>query len=76
MASNLTIDTGVIITFTDDTENSVADVNTTITEIVTKTNTFMEDHDHDGTNSSSISIGINGMTFEEYVLVQLMGMDF
>ncbi len=78
-ASSMALTAANIKTLADDTENAVADVNTTITEISTKFDAMLETatgHNHDGTNSKSVTLGINDMTLEEYVLVQLMGMDF
>ena len=77
--STFALDSNKIITLTDDTQNAVADINTTIGEIQTKFDAMLETstgHSHSGTDSPSISLSINDMTLEEYVLVQLMGMDF
>lgn len=73
MASNLTIDTGVIVTLTDDTENAVANLNAIISEIVTKVNTFMETHTHNGTDSPSVSAGIGSISMTELTIGRIMG---
>ena len=66
--STLIIKTDNITTFADDTQNAVADLNTTISEIVTATNKFMNTstgHTHDGTNSASISSGVGTLSVED-----------
>ena len=75
-AGEFAIDTNVIITIEDDTENAAADVNTSNTEIVTKYNLSMDNatgHDHDGSNSKSVSAGIGGLTMLEVLVGQIMG---
>ena len=65
-----------IKTLSDDTENASADVNTTITEISTKFDAMLETssgHNHDGTNSKSVSAGIASLTTLELVVGQRMG---
>ena len=74
--SSMAIDTDVIVTFSDDDQNSVADTNTTISEIVTKFNAMLETatgHSHDGTDSPSISAGIGGLTMLELTVGRIMG---
>ncbi len=73
MASNLTIDTDNIVTFSDTSADAATDLNSTFTEVVTATNTFMEDHAHNGTDSSSVSVGIGSLTTLELVVGQIMG---
>ncbi len=76
MGSTSDIDTGVIVTLADDDQNSVADFNTNFTEIVTKFNTGYDTstgHDHDGSNSKSVSAGIGALTSLELVVGQILG---
>ena len=70
------IDTADITTFVDDTENAVADVNSTFTEIVTQYNAAFNattGHVHDGTDSPSISAGIGSLSSLEIIVGQIMG---
>ncbi len=74
--SSQAIDTGVIVTLVDDTENSVANQNTNFTEIVTKFNAHSNTttgHSHDGTDSRAISAGIGSLSSLELVVGQIMG---
>ena len=73
--STLIIKTGNITTFADNTQNAVADLNTTISEIVTATNKFMNTtlgHTHDGTDSASLSSGVSDMTLEEFAVALIL----
>lgn len=74
--STLIINTDNITTFEDLTQNSITDLNSTITEIVDKVNDFMDTatgHSHDGTDSKSLSSGVSGLTVEELALAQFAG---
>ena len=74
--SSLAINTGNITTFADDTQNTIDDLNTTVTEIVTKFNGSLETtsgHSHDGTDSPTISSGISGLDVSELALCQFCG---
>lgn len=73
-ASSLAIDTSKITTFANDDMNSVTNLNTTISEIVTKFNALIETatgHYHDGTDSRLIYGGITGMTQDDYAMYLL-----
>lgn len=74
--SNMALDSANIITLTDDTVNAVADVNTTITELSSQFDVILETstgHDHDGSNSKSVSAGIGALTSLMLVVGQIMG---
>lgn len=74
--STMAIDTGDIVTFAKETVNKPSEVNSTITEIVTKFNAMLETvtgHHHDGTNSRLVYGGIGALTIEEMVIAIRMG---
>ena len=56
--STMAVNSANIVTVIDGTANAAADVNTSITEIVTKFNAMLETsagHNHDGTNSPLVA---------------------
>lgn len=74
--STMALTAANIKTLIDDTQNAVADLNTTITELSTKFDAMLETssgHDHDGSNSKSTSSGIGNITNLELVVGQIMG---
>ncbi len=74
--STLIINTDNITTFEDLTQNSITDLNSTITEIVDTFNESLDTatgHSHDGTDSRSISSGVSGMTMEEFSIAVILG---
>ena len=74
--SSMALDADNIKTLADDTANAVADVNTTVTEISTSFDAMLETttgHDHDGSNSKSVSAGIGALTSLMLVTGQIMG---
>ena len=74
--SSMALTAANIKTLVDDTANAVADLNTTVTEISTKFDAMLETstgHNHDGTNSKSVSAGIASLTTLELVVGQIMG---
>jgi len=65
-----------ITTFANASVNTATDLNTTITEIVDTINAALETatgHNHDGTNSRSVSSTVAGLTIAEYAVAQIMG---
>ena len=73
-----TIDTDNITTFADDTQNAVADLNTTITEIVDTYNGAMHattGHSHSGATGDgpSLSSGIGTLSIEDYAHALILG---
>jgi hypothetical protein len=75
-ASTMKIDSANIVTVVNGTANAAADVNTSVSEIVTKFNAALETstgHNHDGTNSRTISMGVAGLTSLEWTVAQIMG---
>ncbi|KKM77876.1 hypothetical protein LCGC14_1365650 [marine sediment metagenome] len=74
--STMALTAANIKTFTDDTANAVADLNTTVSEIQSKFNAMLETstgHNHADGNSRSVSVGYNNITFEEYVQLKILG---
>ena len=74
--STMALTAANIKTFTSATENAVADLNTTVTELQTKFNAMFETstgHSHDGVDSKSVSAGIGALTSLELVVGQIMG---
>ena len=74
-ASSMAIDTNNITTFANNDVNSVADMNTTISEIVTKFNAALETatgHYHDGIDARLIFGGLTGFTAEDLAIFLIM----
>lgn len=75
-ASSMAINPANIVTVVNGTANAAADINTTVTELVTKFDAMLETatgHSHDGTNSRSVSSAVAGLTIEELSVARIMG---
>lgn len=75
-ASTMAVNSANIVTVVNGTANAASDVNTSVSEIVTKFNAMLETatgHSHDGTNSRSISAGVAGLTEQELSVSRIMG---
>ena len=76
--SNMAITAANITTFADEVAVDPDLVDSTITEITETIDDMLETedgHDHDGSNSKSVSAGIGSLTTEEYTLANLLGGD-
>ncbi len=74
--SSLAIDTTKIIDLESNKKNNPDQIDTMITEIVTKFNAALETvsgHYHTGTDSRLITSGMTGFTLEEIAICQIMG---
>ncbi len=74
--SSMIIDSGNITTFADEVANDPDLLDSTIAEIVDKFNALIETatgHDHDGTNSKSVSAGIGNLSLLEVQIARIMG---
>lgn len=74
--STMKIDSGNITTFADEVAVDPDLVDDTISEIVTQFDTMLETtsgHDHDGSNSKSVSAGIGSLTLIEVQIARIIG---
>jgi len=70
VASDLTMDSADFITLADQTANDASEVDDNFTQVITDFNTFANDHDHDGTNSSKL---VWALSPKELLRAQIMG---
>ena len=74
--SSQAIDTSLIVTLENLSVNTVADLNSMYSEIITKFNAMLETvtgHNHDTVTSAPVVMGVGGLTGLEYQRMLIMG---